>query len=407
VTDQPQHILDGYKVLDFTQVLAGPTTTRLMVELGAEVIKLELAPTGDFARFLPWRHESGRSAYHVQQNRGKKSLCLDAKSEAGREIIRGLISEVDVVIENFAPGTIGRLGFPWETVHEINPRAVMCSLSAFGQTGPLANLPGYDYIAQAYAAVTQMIGDPDRAPAFPVLGIGDVMTGVHAAAAIGFALLFREKTGRGQYIDISLLDSYFHCHEVNIQIYSATKGEVEPTRSGSHHYAVCPLGLFKGKDRYMFIIALDHQWPHLCKAMGRPELVDDPRYDTNVKRTEKIGEVAAIIEEWLAGTPDDEAALRRLEECRVPCAPVLSIAEAVAHPHLRERQTIRRIEDRILGELDIPGMPLRFSEFPRLLDLEAPLLGEHNADVLGRHLGYEAGKIAELEAAGVLQHGDV
>ncbi len=404
--EAPQHILDGYKVLDFTQVLAGPTTTRLMVELGAEVVKLELAPGGDFARSLPWKHETGRSAYHVQQNRGKKSLCIDAKSEEGREVIKGLISEVDVVIENFAPGTIERLGFPWETVKEINPRAIMCSISAFGQGGPLTNLPGYDYIAQAYAGVTHMIGDPDRAPSFPLLGIGDVMTGVHAAAAIGFALLFREKTGRGQYVDISLLDSYFHCHEVNVEIYSATKGEYEPKRAGSHHYAVCPLGLFKGKDTYMFIIALDHQWPHLCKAMNRNDLITDPRYDTNVKRVEKISEVAAIIEEWLAGTPDDETALKRLEECRVPCAPVLSIAEAVAHPHLRERKTIRRVEDEIIGELEIPGMPLRFSEFPELLDLHAPYLGEHNEEILDRYLGYGKDKIADLVRSGVLHRGD-
>ena len=404
--EAPQHILDGYKVLDFTQVLAGPTTTRLMVELGAEVVKLELAPGGDFARSLPWKHETGRSAYHVQQNRGKKSLCIDAKSEEGREVIKGLISQVDVVIENFAPGTIERLGFPWETVKEIKPRAIMCSISAFGQGGPLTNLPGYDYIAQAYAGVTHMIGDPDRAPSFPLLGIGDVMTGVHAAAAIGFALLFREKTGRGQYVDISLLDSYFHCHEVNVEIYSATKGEYEPKRAGSHHYAVCPLGLFKGKDTYMFIIALDHQWPHLCKAMNRNDLITDPRYDTNVKRVEKISEVAAIIEEWLAGTPDDETALKRLEECRVPCAPVLSIAEAVAHPHLRERKTIRKVEDEIIGELEIPGMPLRFSEFPELLDLHAPYLGEHNEEILDRYLGYGKDKIADLVRSGVLHRGD-
>lgn len=405
--EEPQHILDGYKVLDFTQVLAGPTTTRLMVELGAEVIKLELAPGGDFARSLPWKHETGRSAYHVQQNRGKKSLCIDVKTEEGREIIRSLISQVDVVIENFAPGTIGRLGFPWEVVKEINPKAIMCSISAFGQGGPLSSLPGYDYIAQAYAGVTHMIGDPDRAPSFPLLGIGDVMTGVHAAAAIGFALLFREKTGRGQYVDISLLDSYFHCHEVNVEIYSATKGEYEPKRAGSHHYAVCPLGLFKGKDTYMFIIALDHQWPNLCKAMNQPELVTDPRYDTNVKRVEKISEVASIIEEWLAGTPDDEAALKRLEECRVPCAPVLSIAEAVAHPHLRERKTIRKVHDEIIGELEIPGMPLRFSEFPNLLDLHAPYLGEHNLDILNRYLGYSDEKIHILEKSGILHRGEV
>ena len=156
----------------------------------------------------------------------------------------------------------------------------------------------------------------------------------------------------------------------------------------------------------MFIIALDHQWPHLCKAMNRNDLITDPRYDTNVKRVEKISEVAAIIEEWLAGTPDDETALKRLEECRVPCAPVLSIAEAVAHPHLRERKTIRKVEDEIIGELEIPGMPLRFSEFPELLDLHAPYLGEHNEEILDRYLGYGKDKIADLVRSGVLHRGD-
>ena len=398
----PRHVLDGYKVLDFTQVLAGPAATRLMVEMGAEVIKVELIPTGDFGRALPFIKD-GRSAYHVQQNRGKKSLCVDVKNPKGREILKSLIEKVDVVIENYAPGAIARLGFDYQTVRQINPRVVMCSMSAFGQTGPLANLPGYDYIAQAYAGVTHMIGDPNGAPSFPMLGLGDVSTGVHAAAAIGYALLYRERTGKGQYLDISLLDSYFHCHEINVQMYSASKGEFQPKRSGSQHYAVCPIGLFKGKEKYMFIIALEHQWPPLCKAIGHPELATDPRYDTNAKRTERIPEVVEIIESWLTSTSSDEEAIRILEEARIPVAPVLSIEEAVNHPHLQQRRTVRRVGDRVLGELDIPGMPLRFSEFPQDLTLEAPFLGEHNEEILGQHLGYSPEQVDELEKQGILK----
>lgn len=397
-----KHVLDGYKVLDFTQVLAGPTVTRLMAEMGAEIIKVELAPTGDFSRVLPFLKD-GRSGYFIQQNRGKKSLCLDAKSPRGQEILKALIKKVDVVVENFAPGTIQRLGLDYETVKQLNPCVVMCSVSAFGQTGPLSKLPGYDYIAQAYAGVTYMIGDPDGAPAFPMLGLGDVGTGVHAVAAIACALLYRERTGKGQYLDISLLDAYFHCHEMNVQVYSGSKGAIKPKRSGSQHYAICPIGLFKGKEVYLFIIALQHQWAPLCQAIGRPELGQDQRFNTNAKRVENMSQVVKVIEDWLASTPSDDAAVRILEEARIPVAPVLSIEQAVNHSHLQYRRTVRRVTDRAFGELDIPGMPLKFSEFPNELPLQAPFLGEHNEEILRNYLSYSSEQIRTLEGEGVLK----
>lgn len=196
-----KHILDGYKVLDFTQVLAGPTVTRLMAEMGAEILKVELAPDGEISRGLPYLR-NGRSAYFIQQNRGKKSLCIDARHAKGLAILKQLVTQVDVLVENFAPGVIGRLGLDYETVKALNPKIVMCSISAFGQSGPLSHLPGYDYIAQAYSGITSMIGEKDGQPYFPLPGIGDVSTGVHATAAINGALLYRERTGQGQYVDI-------------------------------------------------------------------------------------------------------------------------------------------------------------------------------------------------------------
>lgn len=401
-TPEPQHILSGYKVLDFTQVLAGPTVTRLMAEMGAEIIKVEMAPNGEISRALPFLKD-GRSGYFIQQNRGKKSLCVDVRHQKGQEILRNLIKQVDVVVENFSPGVISRLGFGYDVVKELNPRAIMCSISALGQTGPLANVPGYDYIGQAYAGVTYMIGDPNGPPSFPMLGLGDVSTGVHAYAAIASALLYRERTGKGQYLDITLLDSYFHCHELNVQLYSGTHGAVQPKRSGSHHYAVSPAGLFKGREQYLFILCLEHQWQVLCRAMGKPELVDDQRFYTNNKRVENQPEMVKIIEEWIVSQKSDDEAVRILQEGHVPVAPVLSIAEAVNHPHLRERHTVRRITDRVLGELDIPGMPLRFSEFPEELPLQAPLLGEHNAEILRNYLSYTPEQIQQLESEGVLK----
>ena len=397
----PDHILTGYKVLDFTHVLAGPSATRIMVEMGAEVIKVEFPPAGDVSRGLPMI-KNGRSGYFLQQNRGKKSICVDGKTDAGRRILDGLIAEVDVVIENFAPGAAARLGIGWERVKEINPRAVMCSLSAFGQEGPLSQQPGFDYIAQAYAGVTTMIGEPDGAPYFPLLGLGDVNTGMHAACAIGFALLHRERSGKGQYLDISLLDSYYHSHELNVQIYSASGGEVEPTRSGRHHYAVCPLGLFKGADHYLFIIALEPQWKQVCVAIERPELFEDERYNSNAKRLEHQDEVNQIIQDWIDTKSSDDEILTALQAQRVPCAPVLSIAETVKEPHLRERGTVRTVTDPKFGEVDLPGMPLRFSDYPHNIPLETAHLGEHNSDVLNGILGYSDEEIQNLYDTGVL-----
>ena len=396
-----KHMLSGFKVLDFCHVLAGPSATRVLVEMGAEVIKIETPPFGDASRRLP-AFKNGRSGYYLQQNRGKKSIGVDLKSDEGKTIVRELVKQVDVIVENFAPGVMGRLGFGWAQVHALNPRAVMCSISAFGQEGPLATLPGYDYIAQAYSGVTSMIGEAGGPPALPMLGIGDVMTGVHAACAIGFALLHRERGGLGQYLDISLLDSYFHCHEINVQAYSASGGQSVPTRCGHHHFAVTPLGLFKGREHYICIIALDNQWPSVCRAIGRPELANDERYDKNLKRVERADEVIGMIQAWVDTMPSDEAIIKALEAERVPVAPVRTIAEAVNEPHLRERGTVRTIQDPKFGSLEIPGMPLRFSGFPHNIPLDAAYLGEHNAEVLTNMLGYSAERIGALAEAGVI-----
>lgn len=399
-----QHIFEDITVLDFSQVLAGPTISRFFVEMGADVIKVELPPAGDGNRQLPYRHPGdGRSAYHVQQNRGKRSLCIDPRDPAGRAALTRLLADVDVVVESFSPGTIGRLGFGWEAVAAINPRIVMVSVSAFGQSGPLATKPGYDNIAQAYAGITSMIGEPDETPPMVSAAIGDVMTGVHGFGAVAAALYHRERTGRGQFVEVSLIDSYFHCHEINVQAHSASRGAIEPTRSGSHHYAVCPFGIFQcsGGQVVVCVVAND-QWPRLCRAMERPGLIDDPRFADNVARCAHRADVVAIVEEWLGALPDVDTAIRLLDAARVPCAPVLSVREAMQHPHLRQRGTVRTVSDRSFGELDLPGFPLRFSEFPEMLELEAPYLGEHNREILAGRLGLSDEEISSMEERGVL-----
>lgn len=396
-------ILDGLRVLDFSQHLAGPTTTRLMAEMGAEIVKLELAPSGDQVRKAGYL-KGGRSAYFLQQNRGKKSLCVDVKAPAGRKLLVDLVPEFDVLVENFAPGVIGRLGLDWATVHRLNPKLIMCSISTFGQTGPLADRPGFDYIAQAYSGITSLIGERDQAPSLPMAAIGDVTTGVHALAAINAALYRRALGGPGQFLDISLIDSYFHCHELNVGMISASEGKLKPTRGGSHHPGMAPLGCFKGKapDRYLIIIAVLHQWAELCEAMGKPELLADPRFRSPRDRAKNRFALVAIIEDWIQSQASDAEVIRILEERRIPVAPVLSVEEAMQHPHFIERGTVRTVSEREFGTFQMPGMPLRFSEYANVEDLQAPYLGEHNHEVLKHLLAYTDAEIAALEQQHIL-----
>jgi crotonobetainyl-CoA:carnitine CoA-transferase CaiB-like acyl-CoA transferase len=228
---------------------------------------------------------------------------------------------------------------------------------------------------------------------------------VHALAAITSALLGRARTGTGQYIETSLLDCYFGYHELNVQMLSASGGTMKPRRSGEHHFMVAPAGMFRGKTSYILIIGgLDRQWSSMCAAMGRPELSDDPRYNTIAARAQRVSEVIKIVQDWVDASADDEEVQRALEKHRVPFAPVLTVEQAMNHPHLRERRTIRTVQDRFLGEFEIPGFPLRFSEYGEL-SLEAPTLGEHNSEILAEYLGSTTIRIDELAAAGVIHRG--
>ena len=397
-----RHVLDGVRVLDFSQHVAGPACTRMMAEMGAEIIKLELAPFGEQIRNVGFK-VNGRSVYFIQQNRGKKSVCVDMKSATGLQLVHDLVKQVDVVIENFAPGAIRRLGLPWEKVHELNPKAIMCSISTFGQDGPLSGLPGYDFIGQAYAGITGMIGDRENGPYIPIAALGDTTTGAHALAAINGALYHRATSGDdGQYLDISLLDCYFHSHEMNVGAISASQGAINPYLPGRYHSAVAPLGVYKSKDGYLILIAILGRWKDFCNAMGRPELATDPRYIDDPARVAHHAELKALIEDWLQAQESDAATIRLLGEHRVPVAPILSIQQVMNHPHMQYRGTVRTITDRGAGSFEMPGMPLRFSAFANDLDLQAPYLGEHNGAILGGLLGLAVERIAELTADGVL-----
>lgn len=394
-------MLTGYRVLDITQFVAGPTCTRILAELGADVVKLELAPHGDRSRFQGIkprdRKGSSQSTYFVQHNHSKRSLALQFKHPRSQALIRAMIPKIDVLVENFAPGVMARAGLNYEELRKLNPRLVMCSISVAGQSGPLSGQPGYDYIAAAYAGLTDQIGEPDGAPAQLTVAIGDVSTGVAAAMAIGFALLHRERTGEGQHIDSSILDTYFHMHEVNVPRVSLRSDGFVPKRTGSQHPDGGPTGIFRcGDGRYINITSLAHQWPQLVAALGQPELLDDRRFKDARSRRDNNGELKVMVEGWLAQFPDRTAALAALEKERVPCAPILTLNEAVAHPHLRQRGTVRQAKDRELGSFDVPGMPVKFSSWPDRTELRADLLGESNDAILRELAGLTDEEIAAL-----------
>jgi len=400
-------MLTGYRVLDITQFVAGPTCTRILAELGADVIKIELAPNGDRSRIQGIKprepKSSSQSTYFFQHNHSKRSLALQWKHPRSTEIIKALVAKSDVLVENFAPGVMARAGLDYDELRTINPKLVMCSISVAGQSGPLSLQPGYDYIAAAYAGVTDQIGEANGSPAQFTIAIGDVSTGVAAAMAVGFALLHRERTGEGQYIDSAILDTYFHMHEVNVPRIALRGDKFTPKRNGSQHPDGGPTGLFRCSDgSYINITALAHQWEQIAAALGQPELVDDPRFKDARARRDNNDAIKGMIEDWLARLPDRVSALKVLEKHRVPCAPVLTLNEAVGHPHLRDRGTVRRVVDAEIGTFDIPGLPVKFSRWVARADVRADLLGEHNEEVLKELVGLSDAEISSLNEEKVL-----
>lgn len=401
-------MLTGFRVLDITQIVAGPTCTRILAEMGAEVVKLELAPFGDRTRVgglrsqKPEYRRCSQSTYFVQHNHSKKSLALNLKNDKARELVLRMIKSFDVLVENFSPGVMDRFGLGYDVLKAINPRLVMCSISLAGQQGALASKPGYDYVAQAYAGVTDLIGEAAGSPALITMAIGDASTGVAAAMAVGFALLHRERTGEGQYIETSLLDTYFNMHEVAVPRLSLRKG-YEPARTGSQHPDGGPTGIFRCADgTYLTLATLPHQWAQFVSALGRDDLLTDPRFATAALRRDNNAQLKEILESWLGTFPTREAAIEALERERIPCAPVLTLREAMDHPHLRERGVVRTVRDPYVGEFQIPGPPARFSAWKYSSSLKADLLGEHNEQVLKEFAGLGEAEIDALYAEGVL-----
>lgn len=401
-------MLKGYRVLDFTQIVAGPTCTRIMAELGAEVIKVELPPFGDRTRVgglksrEPAHKNSTRSTYHFQHNHSKRSFGIDFKTPKGLELLKKMIPKFDVLVENFTPQVMARAGLSYEEIKKINPKLIMCSISMAGQNGPLSQLPGYDYIAQAYAGITDLIGEPNGEPSLITMAVGDSATGLSAAMGIAFALLHREKTGEGQYIEATLLDTYFQMHEVNIPRISLRKGYI-PKRTGSQHPDGGPTGIFKcGDGGYISMALLPHQWKSFCEALGNLDLITDPLFENAALRRDNNLLLKEIFEKWLAKFSSRDAALEELEKLRIPCAPVLCLNDAIEHPHIQGRKTVRKVRDEVLGEFKIPGFPVKFSTWEINETLKAEALGQSNSEILKEYLQLSDQEINQLHEEKIL-----
>jgi formyl-CoA transferase len=391
--------LDGMRVIDLTRVLAGPYATMLLADMGAEVIKVEEPGKGDDTRAWP-AFAGGESTYFMSVNRGKKSLTLDLKSEAGKTVLRKLVAGADVLVENFRPGTLARLGFGWEAVHALNPRLVYCSISGFGESGPEASRPGYDLIVQGESGVMDLTGFPDGPPVKVGNSIADLASGTMASHGIALALLARERTGKGQKVEIAMLEVMAALLTYQGQGYLATGKS--PKRRGNQHPSIVPYEVFQASDSYLTVgVANNSLWTRFCQAIGHPGLATDARFDTESKRVEQRDVLVPLLEGIFRTAPAADW-LARLERAGVPAGKIKSVGEALESEHLRARGAIVTVNHPTAGPMRMVGPPIRLHGTPAEASAPAPLLGEHTEEILTKLLGYSSETIAELRAGGVL-----
>jgi crotonobetainyl-CoA:carnitine CoA-transferase CaiB-like acyl-CoA transferase len=401
VTDEARP-LAGVRVVDITHFLAGPHMTRCLAAFGAEVIKVERPPAGEEGRSHPY-HRDGQSGYHLQQNMGKKGLCIDLKDPRGLEAVRGLVDASDVLVENYRPGVLDRLGLGYEPLAARNPRLVYCSISAYGRTGPYAGKPGYGLLAEAASGVMDLVGVPGERPPMLRLPIADGLAGTHAAAAVCAALVGRQQTGRGRHIDIALFDCMVALHEFALQHYLLSGGTDVLTRSGYDLPQSTPYGVFTARDGYVAIAAhMDEAWKGMARLMGGDALAADRRLHDTVGRNAHREAILGWVQDWVAAQPSVDACLRQLEAARVPSAAVQRIDQVVADPQVQARGMLFEQDHPVLGRVRLPNVPYRFSDVDCTPRRPAPLLGEHNREILRDLLGYSEAEIRRLEDEGVL-----
>jgi crotonobetainyl-CoA:carnitine CoA-transferase CaiB-like acyl-CoA transferase len=400
--------LSDIRVFDMTRVLAGPTCTQLLGDLGADIVKIERPGEGDDTRgwgppFL--KDSDGRdtaeSSYFLSANRAKRSLTLDFTKSEGRELALRLLARCDVLIENYKVGTLARYGLGYETIHAKFPRLIYCSLTGFGQTGPYAPRPGYDYLAQAMGGMMSLQGEPEGEPMKSAVATADLTTGMYSAVAILAALRHRDRTGVGQQIDMALLDAQVAWLGNQAQAY-LTSGQAPP-RLGNAHSSVVPYQVFASADGHIVLaIGNDGQFRKFCTFAGVPELASDPRFTTNSRRIVNREALVPILEAVIAAKPSSHWFVG-LEREGVPCSPINRLDQVFADPQVRAREMVVTVPHQAAGApIPVLANPIKYSETPIEYRRPPPTLGQHTDEILRELLGMEATEIEGLRKAGVI-----
>lgn len=391
--------LEGLKIIDLTRVLAGPFSTMMLADMGAQVIKVEEPGKGDDSRFLgPF--VNGESAYYMNLNRNKKGITLNLKSPRGKELFRRLVGMSDIVVENFRPGTMEKLGLGYEDLKKIHPRIIYAAVSGFGQYGPYKDRPGYDIIGQAMGGLMSTTGWPGQPPTRTGTAMGDVLGGLSLAVGMLSAIRYRDRRGVGQKIDVSLVDSVVASMEIITQLY-LVDGKV-PERIGNRYEAVYPYDSFEAKDGYCVIGAGNNKlYCLLCKTIGRDELIDDGRFLTVRERVKNHAALKPLIEAW---TKEREVAsiVDALLEAGVPAAPILDVKQVVDDPHIAgAREMFVDVDHPSAGRTRLTGCHIKMSETKPCVRTPAPTLGQHNEEIYGG-LGLSADEVKKMRDEGVI-----
>jgi CoA:oxalate CoA-transferase len=392
--------LEGIKVVDFTQAHAGSLATMILADFGAEVIKIERAGVGDLARY--WAPiKDGNSAYYAYLNRGKKSISINASSDEGREIIKKLVAEADIVAENFKFGSMERMGLSYDELKKVNPEIIYASLNGFGQNGPFKEVIGLDLQLQAMSGLMDRTGFPDGPPTKVGAAMGDQFSGHYMATAIMMALIHKKKTGKGQKVDIAILDSLFSILEA-APVTKCLRGDVPP-RVGNSYPSISPYDTLETRDGYVAVgISTDRQWQKFCDALELDHLKEDPRYINNEKRGDnyELGLKDALEDVTKKMSKFDIEKI--LREKRLACGAVYTVKEAMGTDQVKEREMLIDVEDKALGKVKMPGVVIKMEKTPGSVSHGAPLLGEHSEEYLTK-IGYSAEKINELVENGFIE----
>ena len=392
--------LSGYRILDLSRILAGPYCTMILGDQGAEVIKVERPGTGDDTRTWGPPFAGGESAYYLCANRNKKSIVIDLKRPSGVKVVRELARVSDVLVENFTPGLMQRFGLDYESLREANPGLVYASITAYGQDGPYRDRPGYDMVLSAVGGLMYITGEENGSPCKVGVAITDVLTGVYASGAITAALLWRERSGKGQYLDISLLDAQVSAL-ANIGSNYLVAG-LEATRRGTAHESIVPYQVFPTKDRPIALaVANQKLWLNFCELIGKQEWLEDARFASNPKRVEHRDILLPLIAELMTTRTCDEW-MDLFLEAAIPCGPVNDMEHLFTDPQVIHRDMIAEVPHPTIGTLRLGGIPIRYSETPGSVRMHPPLLGEHTDVVLAEVLDYPVDKIVELKQQGAI-----